>query len=332
MAALPKMAELAGDVASLQCNSSSNSALPRDEVSCFCEEAMSHRPPEGDSPLSDLKSKWSDFALKVTKFWKTKRAIDRGTPLYDWTPAQRSKAGYYGPWRFAVLQVISVGAITAGTLKAWNFFAGVPEPVSLTPISLPAFLLTFTVPFESSLFFSTFDSVYDWISPTQAPFIYWVLVLILARGSLTRDRSTTASRERTKNIYLYSNAAYGFWPQALSALSSQFLANATAGGRGGPLKLIMVLAFLTILIVSTVWGIQVTGGKVPRLVFRENGYSDRVRRIGEERMPNDPPWTKLVVSYIVASGTAVGIVFLVLVLIAYVLTVSLLWARHIVVG
>lgn len=225
---------------------------------------------EDDSPLAELLSHWTQFALKVRKFWDTKKAIDSGIRLYDWTPTQRAAAGYHGPWMFATLQGLSVVAVQSGAAHLLAFLGKTPPPTLAASLK-PSF--------GSSLYFSMLTLLLAYIS---------------AWGSLTGDRSTPTTRRRTRDIYLYADAAYIFWPAVFLAVIEP-VSQATSKAAIGPtwIGLLSCLAYVA----CFCWYMGVTGRKIPRRVFHENGYSDRVRRCWQERMPDDPPWGKLVLVY-----------------------------------
>ena len=54
------------------------------------------------SPLQKSLRKPLVLLAGFRKFWKTKKAITTGVPLYDWTPFQRNKEGFLGPWSFNI--------------------------------------------------------------------------------------------------------------------------------------------------------------------------------------------------------------------------------------
>jgi hypothetical protein len=148
---------------------------------------------------------------------------------------------------------------------------------------------------------------------------------------LVTNGRNAATRKRTRQIYLYCNTAYGFWSKRPMRFDRPNCPINPDRGRTGTPPLVYAV-FYNCLRGLHLLRVYVSCGKVPRLVFRENGYSDRVRRLGQIGMPNDPPWGKLVVSYIVASVVVIPLVVLFPLVVAGFLAHGLLRLRHIFFG
>ena len=65
--------------------------------------------------LSEARSELSKAVETAKGFWRTKRAIDRGTPLHDWSHEELKAHGYMRPWTFTSMGAAITGGIAAVT-------------------------------------------------------------------------------------------------------------------------------------------------------------------------------------------------------------------------
>jgi hypothetical protein len=90
--------------------------------------------------ISEVRSKWTKGLESFRSFWRTKRAIEGGIPLYAWPAADILKAGYYGPWKFNAIETAFTGGVASITTNIFSLLAGTKpdEPQTMTDLD-PAF-------------------------------------------------------------------------------------------------------------------------------------------------------------------------------------------------
>ena len=270
------------------------------------------------SPFEEILSKLWNTVEKLRKFWRTKRAIDQGIPLYDWLAADIVETRYFGPWAFNAFQVASTGAIAVAIINLVQFVTGVVLEEEKTGILFDP---------DDPKVIAMLGVTSGWFEPFVVPILTTALVFLIGWGSLKRKDSSSESRKRARSAYLYFDAAYGCLPQLFIAISASTLAIAARDDsdaskvslfKGG-----LLMVFLIILIVGIIWQLYLSMSKIPKSLFAVNGYSRRVPHFWKKRLPSDGPWSKWsFATFIGGPPLLVGIKFLLGVL-AYGLAICL---------
>jgi hypothetical protein len=269
-----------------------------------------------ESPIVAILTKLRRSFDGARKFWRTKRAIESGVALYDWPQSQLNEAGYYGPWTFNILQTSFAGGIAGLVVGVIAFLRGEND-------AEPAIDMYNSGKELTALLISTMK----WVEPFFVPILTTSVVFVIAWGSLRESDSSVARRQRARRTYLYFDAAFGFWSQALVAF---FLATFSAAGgvegvdRNGTPGLVLLFALLAVCFRQG----YITLRKIPRRLFEVNGYSSRIRRIWQGRRENDAPWNKLGFAYLVAAYPLKLAVVGVQIGAAFVIAYLLLGIRH----
>jgi hypothetical protein len=249
---------------------------------------------------------------KVAKFWRTQRAVLRGDPLFDWSSSDLKSAGYLGAWPFCATKIFYVGGL------AWLFAA--LSRVGGAPRIYPAAWRGYV---------DAFEVIYRAMAALPFPAaLTAAFAVVVAWGSVRRDRSTKDSRDRARRAYLYFDTAYGVWPHGTLAITLFGVPNIfLSAGWQTSLRWWVELVVRIIFLAGTIWQMNVSYRIVPLLLFKANGYSRRVRRTGQEALPDDPPWHQYVFAYFVASLPLTLGVIGALLLVSDLLTRAYLWLQ-----
>jgi hypothetical protein len=252
--------------------------------------------------VTELRAFWSQRFDLVRRFFHTRRAIHRGTPLFDWSAVDREAAGYLGPWKFNAIETAVTGGVAAVTVNLAHAL-GNSRPAELQGFG------TIDPALEPIL-----RTILGWLEPFAIPVTLTAVVYLMGWGTLRRRDSTFETRRRARFVYLYCDGAYGLYVQLFLALaasfsSTEFGQRTIAGNRWGCLSIAL---FYSALILASLWQTLQTTRKIPRLVFVANGYSDRLLDFWQRPQPTDPPWTKFSLAFAVGAGPiAVGIPWLI---------------------
>ena len=270
--------------------------------------------------VSEVRSKWTKWLEALRSFWRTKRAIDAGIPLYEWPAAEVLKAGYFGPWKFNAVETAITGGIAAITANFLNLLAGAkPDKDEILTDLDPVFA-------------SLLKTTSGWVDPFTIPILLTGIFYFMGWGTLRSKDSNSETRRRARSAYLYFDGAHGFYSQLFLAFGVSLLT--TDIGQ----KLVNVeslnpfsIGFLVALVIAGIWQSLITARRLPRLMFTANGYSTRRPHFWQRALPNDPPWGKLVLANILGGWPLVMGVLLVLNLLSYSLASLLFWLRSLVV-
>lgn len=286
-------------------------------------------------PLSkvadDVHSEWAKKFQTFRAFWRTKRAIAAGTPLYDWPLANVQAAGYLGPWKFNAIGIAITGGVASVTTNFLNFLAGAKpdEPQKLTDV---ASLLADADPALASplAFNSLLTTTSGWVYPFAIPMFLTSVVYLISWGTLRSKDSNPQSRHRARSAYLYFDGAYGFVSQLFLAFGVSLLF--TKLGQ----KVLNIdelnpfgLAFLVAVVLAVVWQFVISLNKIPQLMFVANGYS-RARHFWQRAQPNGPPRRKFFLAHILGGWPLVVAINLLLAAISYLLATLLFWLRSLI--
>jgi hypothetical protein len=179
---------------------------------------------------------------EITKFWKTRRAILSGLPLYDFSKKALDDEGYLGPWKFNLLQ---------STLSA-----------------LPAVIVPFLARyFHISTSDADSDDILNEVFESFAlPFILMLTAFVVGRASVWKADSTKATKKRAARIFLYLDGALGLFPQ-LFAVAVLSIADYDQ----------FELPSFVLWLIS-MWQLFVTMNTIPDRLFLVLGYRTRRRK------------------------------------------------------
>jgi hypothetical protein len=259
-----------------------------------------------ESPLKESLTKIQDTVQKAHRFWRTKRAIDRGEPLYDWSASQLAEGKYYGPWKFNTIETFLVGAIAAGAAKLVGLLNKPAE--NLSQVTAPSDFASFLDPEVVDMLSRTSS----WTQPFLAPLLMTSIVFLIAWGSLKRKDSTKVARARARRAYLYLDGARGLYAQLAIATGAGILAGAAVGAELTDVETVSKKIGLSLLfgIVLTAGGLlfqfYLLSRRIPRALFALNGYSTRVCHFWQRSRPDDPPWGKLTFAQFLGGWPLVG--------------------------
>jgi hypothetical protein len=157
----------------------------------------SFAPDESDGPSNSLEP--IERVRSWEKFWKTRAAVLKKLPLYDFSGVRLEREAYLGAWEFNRVQ--SAIAAFPGTVFA-------------------ALAFVFTEPKTPS---SAVEKLQDLSGPIMVPVFWMFAAFFVGRVSLRKEDSTKAVRNRASRIFLYLDGAYGFYPQLLMSCVVAFL-------------------------------------------------------------------------------------------------------------
>ena len=292
-----------------------------------------------ESPLKEFLIKIQDTVDKARRFWKTKRAIDRGEPLYDWSSSQLAEADYYGPWKFNAIETVLTGGLAAAVTSVIAFLNSSSANSSEVTTG-PEFLLNLSPEVAAMV-----ERTNAWTQPFLAPLLTTSVAFLVAWGSLKRRDSTSETRARARRAYLYSDGAFGFFSQLVIATGIGILAGTrSVGGEPADKRAFGDLAGLladqgagnidlgqlvTVAMVAGAVLVQtyVSFSKIPKFLFTINSYSTRRRHFWQRSRPDDPPWAKIgFCQFSVGSLFSVAI-YWILSLIALCLAIAFVWFK-----
>ena len=210
----------------------------------------------------------------LRRFFRTKRAIRQGVPLYDYSPAEISRRKMMGPWELDITESILAGlagilvtALLGFFLLDSQFPKQDPDPVAnVGPAT-----------FQQTL--RLFQKVQKWATPFFLPTLLMLVSWLLAWASLRSGDTTPERRLRAQLAYLYFDGSYGLAPQA--AIVTGIVLFADIGVRVGQdadkaAKLApLVWIALAAILLGMSWQFYLSVRKIPRKLFVVNGYSDK---------------------------------------------------------
>ena len=143
-------------------------------------------------------------AFKVV-FWRTRKAVLSGVPLYNFTNSELKSRGFIGPWAFAVAQY------AFGTIPSLASGSGIFILVSALDSAFPKGIARTAMQFLNLAVFV----------PLSLLLCAWGFTYASVPSEYRLNRKIQKAGRRK---YLYLNSAYGFWPQLLVSFGlSHFL-------------------------------------------------------------------------------------------------------------
>lgn len=256
------------------------------------------------SPLQKSLRKPLDFLAEFRKFWKTKKAVKNGVPLYDWTPFQRKEGGFLGPWSFNIQETVFATLPAIVVVKVLDFLFGKPRIETLGFDQLDR---------RAQVFAEIVKSTDQFFNAFIAPTLITLLVFLIGWSSLNRKDSNKETRAKARQAYLYLDGAHGLFSQCALAVAFSLLAWVLVRPEiQERLPLAFTVAWGVLLAYGWLTQMYLTFSKIPKLMFQANGYSGRVRRFWQKRLSDDPPWNKYQLAVIIGGWPCILVVFVVL--------------------
>lgn len=238
--------------------------------------------PTIDEAITEVRSEWRKALGSLRTFWRTKRAVETGVPLYDWPITEIHKAGYLGPVKFTIIATAITGIVVSVITNFINLLAGSEaDTLDVSSEIIP-----------TAMYIA--NTVVTWLRPFIVPILFIYFSYFIAWGSLQSKDSNPQARGHARSAYVYFNCTYGFTPQLIislgfgffsTKLSQKLLASTTINP--------LITAFILLLVIVFFRQLWITERKIPRLLFTQHGYTTRVRHFWQRSLPNDPPWNRL---------------------------------------
>jgi len=235
---------------------------------------------------------WLSPLLSVWRFIKTRRLIIRGEiqTLLDVSKDGLVSLGVMGSWKFNLYQSSLSAGVSFAAVKCLNWLHPPPDQSAL--IQWGKLLRGDLSPLspEDIDLYSWYFSIRATLAVLIVPFTLMPLAWAAGWASIWSKDATGAKRARARDAYLYYDAAYGFYPQTLAALTSSLLATSAVFG----LLLREDIGALGVAVggggLAALWCAFVTGRVIPSRLFRLNGYAGTVpwwpRRLGMAKDPS----------------------------------------------
>ena len=203
---------------------------------------------------------YGDKVAFVRKFWRTRKAILAGEPLWDLSPTQLRAANHYSGARFNLAE--SALAAAPGVIAGRFIDLLLPDPQVLTPVEKVQATIS--------------NTAYSAI----VPFVLLIAARTIARATFRKGEGTPAQFERAKRAYLYLEGARSFIPELVISTAAAILIGFTRLPQNAPDEATTVAgaAIAVCLIAMTIcafWLRRIMTIAIPRELFRLNGYSDR---------------------------------------------------------
>lgn len=270
------------------------------------------------APFEELTSKLKTYA----SFWETRKAIVRGEYLFDYTSSQLKAKKLMSPLTFNATQsaISALAAVMLG--KVIGFFYPTPghEAVALSPSADKLARM-------SAVAEPVRDKIADWLTTGVAPFTLLVVATMIGWASLYNCDHCREKRIRARNAYLYFDAAYGFFPQMLLALSSVALTTSwhVAMEKSGNVPAAFWMVSLVVFLIAALWQARITNVSVVSKLFAANGYSPNRRTLFNLRtkIENRGPWELYRVVAFTGVGVLSGLMFAGIRLVSYGLALGL---------
>lgn len=222
--------------------------------------------------------------IEFRKYWKTKKAVLTGIPIYNWDTSEREQHGYLEPWTFNIQEGVFASLPSIFIVKILDFlFKHLKnDPQDLSSLDI-----------RTKIFTETLQSTNQFFSSFSAPLIITLLVFIVGWSSLKRSDSNSESRARARRAYLYLDGSYGLIFQLILSLEISLITwgfnhekfiNRLPGN--------IYIIFVVFYVISILGQIIQTYHIIPQKLFKINGYSSRVRHFWQKKKNNDPPWSK----------------------------------------
>jgi hypothetical protein len=227
-----------------------------------------------------------EHAQKMRGYWRTRKAIIRGEPLFDYTGVQLRAQGLMGPWKFNATQsfISALAAVFIGRLLAF-FYPAPDHPLAAVTGSTFDRLYAYAKPLA--------DEIFAWISTGVAPFTLLLVANIVAWASMWKDDLTPEKKRRAAKAYLYFDSAHGFFSQMLLGVGTVVLVHmGQAANQNTTVAVFVQIIGGFAFVIGIIWQMRLTYLVLARKIFEVNGYSKRRRTMFNirTRIDNIGPW------------------------------------------
>jgi hypothetical protein len=219
----------------------------------------------------------------LRKFVNTRRAVLANEPLSNFTKRELEKRGLLGHWAFNGIQslVDSIPGILVAVCMAaaWPGVTATTEPLQdvLGPSTSPLI-----GPHTDLLR----DKIATVLAPISGPLSFMIIVYVVAYACLPSKYLTIRNWKAAQRRYLYSDAAYGLWPQFFFALSIGLLqvpANVASTNRRAA---VVLLTGKILFWSSLLWSQLYTVWRVQADLFYYDYLTPRPEKFGAIRGPS----------------------------------------------
>lgn len=212
--------------------------------------------------------------LDLKNFWKTRKAILIGVPLYDWNSSDRQRSGYLNHWSFNIQEsvFVSLPAILLTKILDFLYDDYKTKPPDFSQLDESTRVVSETA-------YETAYATAQFLSAFAAPAVLTLTAFLLAWCSLKKSDSTPQMRARARSAYLYFDGAYGLYFQLMLSLASSltiWVFNHDGITEKPIYGLIGTVSFILLVVGSIGQSIE-TYIKIPRKLFKINSYSSRRR-------------------------------------------------------
>jgi len=252
----------------------------------------------------------------IKSFIRTKRAISKGEPLFDYNKSQLEGNSYMGPWKFNLTESIFAVLPALAALNILTFLF--PEEVTENLDELT----TLTVKLMS------------WVSPVLIPLSLFLVAWAAGHSSLLKEDRSKENRRRATFAYLYYDGGYGLIAQALLVLGITIEPYVFRQDIPEGIEMPSLIVVLLVMLIGLIWTIVVTGKKVPNLLWVLHGYSSKKRSFFRKRDPSTKyaPHTKYALTVGFGAPILYGVSIFILGLLAKLVAYFLLHLKTAVIG
>jgi hypothetical protein len=217
--------------------------------------------------IGDVFPPWKEWSDRFTKFFsylRTRRAIRKGSDLWQLPKADLESRRLLVSWQFNLYQS-TLSALPSLILFRALYFVGL---ISEDTQDLKRFLGPEAIKY--------YGQISSYLDPFLVPVVLGIACSGAARGSLNPSDRSKERLARARRAYLYLNGAYGLWAQTImvfggTALSSREFIEKIIGV---PVFFLLALFIL----IAVAWQNTITSWKIPRTLFRINGYDTNYPR------------------------------------------------------
>lgn len=240
----------------------------------------------------------------IGKYFHTRRLLQAGRPLYQYTPAELKAADAMGPWTFNLTESVLVSLPTVLLMKVITLL----WPIG--PLEYPGMVQLAGVSRTSELGKRMNDYVVSMDAgsqPFMVPLFLMLLASLCARGSLHRKDYTPERAARARWAYLYIDGARGLVPQFVFGLAAALMAWCQLRGT---LTLPVAIAVGLPLLYSIIHLFYISVYLQPRLLFGINGYSTQPVHFWtprHKRPANAAPWRRYTLT-VFGGGFVLGMI------------------------
>jgi hypothetical protein len=193
----------------------------------------------------------------IRNFFRTRRAILSGEPLYNWQLHQLKQEQFIGPWSFNAVES-TLAALPGVLVAACSFVFSNPS----TPSSGASVLGRF------------YASVFSVLQPLSVPFTLMLLTYVIGYAALPSAYSQHENILAAQRKYLYLDGARGLWPQLIMAVSLAVSSLPARLGRANLLLGFGVIGAIVAFGIALIWQAYINL-KVSRLDLFDYDYLTR---------------------------------------------------------